>query len=189
MALRYFYQLDLNGKPVNGSNTALVKKPTITGAKRWVEFIPAAQSQPCCPNDNVKIVSIGKKWRYYVRISEATSIPINGTLMKHEQKPPTYFWQEVIGRYQCASAAQFNATFSTKGGTNMSLNIIDAMGLQVGTYTLTESGSHSTVNSHYTLSISTNGAITITGSGTADTIVLHYVSNGCQTAFQLTITP
>lgn len=101
--LRYFYQVDLYGNPIQGSNVAVKRKP-LTGGKgqRWVEYKPLAQAYPCCEDGDVPFASTGRKWRYYVRISESTNLPISGSLEKHKFPPKSYRWQEVDGTYCCS---------------------------------------------------------------------------------------
>lgn len=188
MALRYYYQVDVKGNPIPGSNMAKIKKPTSYSAgHRWVEYIPAAKTQPCCTNDTVVVTSLNHKWRYYVRLSGSTSLPIDGTLEKRQQKPDNYFWQEIVGKRQCATVPQFNATFSTNSDDNLSFNILTSLGLSdVQIY---ESGAKTTDNGNYHLIVNHNGTIAITGGGSgSDTITLHYGYSDCLFAFQLTIT-
>ncbi len=100
--LRYFYQVDLYGNPIPSTNSAKVKKPLVGGkGQKWVEFSPVAMDAPCCPDGDDPFVSTGRKWRYYVRISESTNLPISGTLEKRKFPPKTYRWQEVDGTYCC----------------------------------------------------------------------------------------
>ena len=101
--LRYYYQVDLNGNPIPSTNCAKVKKPKSFGKGQvWIEFTPIAMSQPCCPSPApIPFVSTGRKWRYYIRISDSTNLPISGTLEKRKFPPPTYRWQEVDGTYCC----------------------------------------------------------------------------------------
>jgi hypothetical protein len=102
MALRYFYQTDLNGNPIQGSNVAIKRKPIVGGkGQRWVEFTPIAMDAPCCVSGGTPFASTGRKWRYYVRIAETTNLPISGTLEKRRFPPTSYRWQEVDGNYCC----------------------------------------------------------------------------------------
>lgn len=102
MALRYYYQLDLYGNPIPGSNVALIKKPTFLGKKRLVEFTPLGKLAPCCEDGDDPFVSTGRKWRYFIRMSETTNLPISGTLERRRFKPRGYRFQEVDGDYCCS---------------------------------------------------------------------------------------
>lgn len=189
--LRYFYQVNINGEPIQGSNVAIHKKPTQFGkGQRWVEFIPVAKQSPCCTDGSFKVTSIGKPWRYYVRLRESTNLPIAGSLMKHHNKPKgnSWPWQEVIGRHQCATFAQFELTY-TKTAEPATINIFSGLGFGADSgYAMVETGAMDTDRGSYHLVVTGAGGVTITdtGGGT-DSITLHYTVNGCTTAFKLTI--
>lgn len=185
MPLRYFYQVDLNGQPIPGSNTALVKKPTSRGAgQRWVEYTPLAEV--CCNDAHITVTSIGAKQRFYVRVSEATKLPISGTLEKRTHKPPTYLWQEVIARRECATP-RINVTVQADLLSTTTFNLIDALGLTGMTMVAFSGGSD---DGGWLVDVQTDGDTSIdVDSGISDTVTLEWTNGTCNFAFLLTIEP
>ncbi len=185
MALRYYYQVDLYGNPIPGTNVALVKKPTHFGAgQRYVEYTPLKEI--CCDATGITVTSIGSKIRYYVRVSEATNLPISGSMQKYKHKPPTWFWQEVIGKHQCATP-YFNVTIKASLGGSTVANLIDALHL-TGMEMVAFSGS--TDNSGWTVDLLADGSLEINpDSANADTVTLSYTNGTCDFAFLLTVIP
>ncbi len=102
MTLKYFYQVDLIGNPIPGSNVATFRKPIVYGAgQRWVQFTPQAQAAPCCESGPELPTTTGHKVRYYVRLNTATLLPIPGSLFKAKWPPREYKFQELIGTWCC----------------------------------------------------------------------------------------
>lgn len=102
--LKYYFQTDLIGNPIPGSNLALLKAPIQFGAgQRWVQFTPQAQAKPCCDDPNAPTLptTTGHKWRYYVRLNTATLLPIPGSLFKAKWPPREYKFQEIVGTWCC----------------------------------------------------------------------------------------
>lgn len=188
MALRYFYQIDLNGLPIGGTNVAKGKKPTTTGAgQKYVEYIPLAKTRPCCEDGPLKITSIGRSWRYYVRISESTNLPISGTLQKRHFPSPTYTWQEVVGKTQCATTPTWNATWNIPTGESPSvIDLAAALNMSLDNYTFV---AFSDLTTNMTVDMDVAGILTVTQADSAvdstDTVTLQYTSNGCTFAFQV----
>lgn len=197
--LRHFYQINKNGDPIPGSNMSLKKKPTSFGqGQRWVEYTPAGIAFPCCTSGPLLVTSLHHKQRYYVRLRDAgvvgsNPMPIAGTLEKHKNPPPIYKWQEVIGKHQCATLPQFNATYAWKGTNPLSINIIALLGEGIGYgSTLVENTTAIPTNEgHMTVDALHSGALTIhqnaAGTSHTDTITLHYSNGTCTFAFQLSL--
>lgn len=185
MALRYFYQVDLNGQPIPGSNTALRKKPTSRGAgQRWVEYIPLVEV--CCDDAHITVSSIGVKQRFYVRVSQTTKLPISGTLEKRFHKPPTYTWQEVIARHECATP-RINVTVQAKLLDVTSFNLITALGLTGMTMVPFSGGSDA---GGWAIDVLSDGSTEINAdSGITDVVELAYTNGSCEFNFLLTIEP
>ncbi len=197
--LRHFYQVNILGEPIQGSNVNIKNKPKTFGrGQRWVEFISAGQAQPCCDDGPLVLTSIGKKWRFYVRLRNPGVVgdkptPVAGTLMKHQQKPSNgdYRWQEIIGRHQCATIPQWNATLAW--GSHDDPKTIDlsiALGLSTDYYTFTVLTNEPTNEAHMTVDLNIAGVLTITQNNVeesnTDTITLHYSNGDCTFAFQMT---
>lgn len=198
--LRYFYQVDLNGDPIQGSNTRLKRRPLVNGkGRRWVEYIPKNEAYPCCPSGDLVITSLHTPWRYFVRLRNASVIgenpePISGTLEKHKFKPTSYGWQEIVGVHQCAILPQFNATYaySKNSAATQSIHLLDLLGPVPGIGdTLVETGAAiATDNARFNLNASVPGTVGITpvsAVSMTDTVTLHYTNGTCTFAFQLTI--
>lgn len=192
MANRHFYQVNIYGDPIQGSNVTIKNKPRTFGAgQRWVEFISKGESFPCCTDGPLVITSLGKKTRYYVRLRNqempgAVLTPIPGTLMKHTHKPPTGVWQEIIGRYVCETVPQWNATYDMgddAGPTDLDLAVL--LNLSGTTFVaLTESGDN------FDVELDTDGTLTVENTGGVDaeeSFTFQYeTSDGCLAAFQMT---
>lgn len=97
--IKYYFQVDYNGNPIPGSNRSFSKPPKGLSTRRWKEF--TTQALNCCdPDENPIEVSTGKRYKYYVRLTE-NLLPINGTLRKAKFQPMQYLTQEVVGIYCC----------------------------------------------------------------------------------------
>lgn len=191
MALRYYYQVDLNGQPIPGTNAALVKRPLVNGkGQKWVEYIPYPKLQPCCEDGMIKVTSLNRKFRFYVRLSGSTNLPISGTLQKRFHKAPTYNWQEVISKQQCATVPLFQAFYRTDGTTPFSINILDLLAPIVGsTAIMVDTGIMDTEDGHYSLDISADGGIDVidNDAGIFDYIDIRYSIGGCTYMFRLAL--
>ena len=98
--LKYYYQVDQTGNPIQGSNLALTRAPLQYGkGARWILFYPISQSFPCCES-GPDVASTNHKWRYYIRISPLTNLPIPGSLLK-AHFPPQGKFQEILPTYCC----------------------------------------------------------------------------------------
>lgn len=196
--LRYYYQVNSNGTPVNGSNLALKRKPiSYGGGQRYVEYLSTGSAYPCCPTGGLVVTSVGRKHRYYVKLRVPATIndkpiPISGSLQKFMWPPKGGLWQEVIPHVTCATTVKFNAQYAWTGTSPKTINILTLLGVNINSgATLVESGAYTSIEGHMTLVASTNGQLvitkTVTGTSHTDTINLHYVSNGCTTMFRLTM--
>lgn len=192
--LRNYYQINRYGDPIAGTNVRINKKPTSFGkGQRWVEFVPVNQAQPCCTTGRFTVTSIGKKWRYYVRLRNTSVIdelpaPIPGTLEKHMWPPTQYGWQEVIGRYQCETSPQFNVTAAITDDPH-TFHLLTDLNLDPAVYELV-AGSGPTDGALMTYNLLSNGTMVVHQDNAAvdstDTITLQYTNGDCLFAFQMT---
>lgn len=189
--LRHFYKTDLRGNPIPGSNINVHRKPITFGAgQKYTEFVSVAESLPCCTTGDLTITSIGKKWRYYVRLKDDTNQPIAGSLIKAKFKPGSYAFQEVVGKHQCANVAQWNATYTWSTTSPKTLNLANLLNLSSDYYSFVAS-SGSTDDGYMTYTLNTAGSLVITQVNSAvrhtDTITLQYTNGTCNFAFQMTL--
>lgn len=194
--MRYFYQVNTYGDPIQGSNVNIKNKPRTFGAgQKWVEFIPTGLLYPCCEDGPYKITSLGKKWRYYVRLRNsgvinAPLLPIAGTLMKHQQKPANgdYQWQEIVGKYQCATQPQFNVNIPADSFSTTIVDLFEALKLPNTLEFVPFSGG--TERGGWLIDLQADGTLTIDAdSGVEDIVTLQYTNGDCEFAFQVTVVP
>jgi hypothetical protein len=98
---RYFFEIDRNGNPLEGSNIR-TQRPPRSASKRWKEIYTTAQA--CCDTDlgldPTLEKSVGRSRRYYVRLDE-NQFPVSGSLVRRTHAPSAFSWQEVVGSYCC----------------------------------------------------------------------------------------
>lgn len=136
MNIKYYFELDRDGNPLEGSNIKTARPPMST-FKRWKEIIPLAIK--CCDPETDLEQSEGRAVRYWVKL-DMNNLPISGSLMKHKIKPSQWAWQEVIGAYCCGTI--YNPTIDdmnlTTSASPYILDLLDtgnAADLQGGTVT------------------------------------------------------
>lgn len=158
--IKYYFEVNKDGDPIQGSNIKAVRPPRGLGAKRYKEYTPLGVA--CCDEVLDLEKSENRKWRYYVRLND-DNLPVSGSLRKAKNQPPTFHWQEVVGIYCCSVAPTIDNLSITSSSDPITGNVItdgNAVDPQASTITVFTIGTYE--QDGMTLEIEANGDYTIT---------------------------